>query len=122
MERVKWMETRGKKVLYIDYRGLVGLKGEAEANAVWEESQRILKMSPTKVLMMTNFNEAHGSKEFMDRINKEGKETKDKVEKSALLGITGVKSILFSAYVRFTGQNNLKSFDTEEAAIEYLVS
>jgi hypothetical protein len=45
-----------------------------------------------------------------------------KVAKTALLGIAGVKGVLVQGYAFFTGEKNLKTFSTEQDAMEWLVS
>ncbi len=120
MERTKWIEAKGKKILYSDYSGL---KTTEELVAVLDEQIKQASLVPSKFLGMSNFADASVSSEFMDKINKAGKEIFEaKVEKIAVLGITGLKSVLFQAYMRFTGAKTTKTFNTEEEAIAYLVS
>ncbi len=59
----------------------------------------------------------------MNELNKAGKEVfESKAEKQAILGLTGLKSILFQTYLRFTGTKTTKAFTSEDEAVDYLVS
>lgn len=120
MERVRWIEVKGKKIIYIDYTGLKELE---EMFAVLDECVKIVKTLPGNYLSLTNFTDSVASSEFMDRLKKEGKSVfEQKTGKGASVGITGLKLILFQAYLRFTGSKNRKLFNTEREAIDWLVS
>lgn len=41
---------------------------------------------------------------------------------SAVLGISGLKKILFDGYNRATGSTNVKAFNSREEALDWLVS
>lgn len=57
----------------------------------------------------------------MDEVIKVGKLVlKKKIEKTAVLGICGVKKILFKAYLHYSGQKNVKVFCTREEALKWL--
>ena len=120
MDRVKWIEAKGKKILYTDFRGLKTIEEQTE---VLNEQKRIVNMLPGKFLGISNFADSPGSPEFLEKLNKFGREVfEPKAEKQAILGITGLKGVLFQAYLRFTGTKNTKPFNSEEDAINYLVS
>ena len=120
MDRVKWIEAKGKRILYTDFSGLNTIE---EQIAVLDEQKKIVNMVPGKFLGISNFTGAAGSSEFLDQLNKAGKEVfESKAEKQAILGLTGLKSILFQTYLRFTGTKTTKAFASEEEAIDYLVS
>jgi len=56
----------------------------------------------------------------MDKVKEAGKKTKHLTIKSGVVGITGAKKLLLTAYSAFTGIN-IKAFDDEESAKEWLV-
>ncbi len=119
MERVKWIEANGKRILYADYSGLKTLD---EMVTVMNELMRMANMSPGKVLTMTNFRDATSSSEFMEMIKKGDKEYQEKSEKTAVIGITGLKSVLYQGFLRVSGNKTVKACNTEEEAIAFLVS
>ena len=118
MSRIKWIDHKGKKIMYGDYRGLKTIEEMLQTldEAISEELA-----SPTKVLVLANFEDSFGSPEFMGHLKQVGKEMLPKVQKTAVLGITGVKGILLNAYIRFTGDENIRTFDTEAEALDWLV-
>lgn len=116
--RVKWVEHKDKKILYVDYRGQ---KTTEEMIGTVEESTRIEAESPTKVLVLVNYENSAASIEYMARVKELGKEIRtQKVLKTALLGITGLKMVLYQGYIRFTGETTLKIFTDETAALDWL--
>jgi len=117
---VRMIEFKGKKILYVDYRGAVN-EDDMLANLKKEiEIERTLK---EKTLLLSNFQDTYVSPNYMNEVNKTGKEIRTKIiSKTALVGIQGVKSILLRSYITFTGQKDMKTFDTEELAKEWLIS
>ena len=117
--QVKWIEYKGKKILSVDYRGANSL--EDMVNVLHQEVN-IEKTLKEKTVVLANFEGTHGSGEYMSELKKLGKEVRnEKTSKTALLGITGVKKVLLSAYIAFTGDKNLRPFDNEEDALAWLI-
>lgn len=57
----------------------------------------------------------------MDEVKKVGNAVlKVKIQKTATVGITGIKKILFKAYIVFTGQKDVKLFDNQKEALDWL--
>jgi hypothetical protein len=115
-----WIEHKGKKILYIDYRGS---KNDDELLKILQEQIGILKGSSSKILALSNFTNVFLSSKFMDEVKKAGKEIGTiKLERSALIGVEGIKNILLSSYLLFTGDKNTKPFGSENEAKDWLVS
>jgi hypothetical protein len=114
----KWIEHQGKKILHNDYRGT---KTEQGMLQILADTSTILTASPTKVLMLTDFTGTSVSPEYMNQVKKLGKEVMNfKVEKGAVLGITGLKKILMDSFLAFTGATYMKTFDSEAEAFKWL--
>lgn len=114
---VKWIEHKGKRILYGDFRGL---KGEQALDAL-ELVAKKANATPGKLVLLYNFEGATASPEFMARVKQLGKEVfAVKVDKVAAVGITGVKAVLVEAYNKFTGRD-LRTFKTEAEALDWLV-
>lgn len=117
---VSWIEYRGKAILFSDYRGCHSTQ---EMLQVLYDEIEILKKQEDKVLVMANYGDCSPTGEYFHVVKKFGKETlKKKTFKTATLGITGVKRLLFNTYIHFTGDYNVRLFDNEERALEWLVS
>ena len=118
MSHTRWVSHNGKKILYVDYRGL---KTAEEMIDTLDESVREELASPTRVFVLANFEGSFGSNKYMERVKQSGKEIGvQKVQKTALVGVTGMKEILLNAYLRFTAEKNMHVFDTEAEALDWL--
>jgi len=115
---VKKVVQKGQTILVADYRGLQKADQQIQ---VLEEVTKILKSSPTKMPILSNFEGAAVGSEFMNKVKPWGKDMQPKIKRQALLGITGLKSILLQGYILFTGEKEIKAFDTEAEAMDYLL-
>ncbi len=113
---VKWIEYKGKKILYADFRGL---RNEELIETI-ELEAKMVAAYPTKVLILDNFEGIRTNPAFVERTKQLGKEViESKTIKNAVLGITGLKEILLRAYNTFTGGKS-RPFGTEAEALEWL--
>ena len=117
---VSWIEYKGKKILFSDYRGCHST--DAMLKVLYDEIE-ILHQQNEKVLVIVNYNDCSPIGEYFDTIKKFGKETlKAKTSKTATIGINGVKRLLFNTYISFTGDYHVRLFNDEETALEWLIS
>ena len=115
---VKQIEHKGKKIIYVDYRGLT--KNEQYIQNI-DETIQVMKGTKPPILMISNFEGVSVGNEFMTRVKEWGKEHQAIMGRQAVLGVTGLKSILFQGYLTFTGEKNMKAFDSEAEALEWVV-
>lgn len=116
--RVSWIEYKGKRILFEDYSNLSGDK----CLKVLYESEEVFKKISSPTLVLIDFTGSFVNDQFFDELKRLGKQYSDLMEKSACVGIKGVKKILATAYNKFTGQGNTnKYFDTLQEAKDYLV-
>jgi hypothetical protein len=119
---VEWIEYKGKRILLIDLRGLAP---EAIIENLDLTDQMLLEIPlGTRVSHLTDFEGAVVNTEVMARLKASGKEVVEpRTEKAAVVGVHGIRHILLAAYNRVTGAGkNQKLFDTQEEALEWLVS
>jgi hypothetical protein len=96
------LSTKAKKILHVDYSGA---KNNNDLISVLQQEVEIERKLEGKTLCLVDVTNAHAGKSYMAELKKLGKEVRSiKVEKTATLGVTGIKKILFEAYVRFTGE------------------
>jgi hypothetical protein len=107
---------KGKEISYFDYRGM---KMDEIIKLIEEISKKALQENKRR-LQLSNLTGIFAVPEFMDAVNKAGKMTKHLTSKSAVVGITGAKKLLLNMYNTFTG-SNMKAFDDEESAKEWLI-
>jgi hypothetical protein len=114
-----WKTYKGKQIFCVDYSGL----NTEQMIKLLHETCEILRHSPEKVPLLTSFDNTTGTTEYMNEVKRLGKEVITvKATKTALLGISSFKGVLVQGYTFFTGEKNLKAFNTEQEAMEWLVS
>ncbi|MDB4835391.1 hypothetical protein OAH12_02270 [Cyclobacteriaceae bacterium] len=114
---IKWIEHKGKQILYVDYRMLSPKK---TMELIYEAAE-ISRKSEGGVLVVSNFEKVAITCQIMEEAKVLGKEVfKDKTAKSAVLGVTGMKRILLSIYCQFT-KDKVVAFGSLEKAVDYLV-
>lgn len=115
---VTWIEHKGKKIIHSDYRGYYT---QEEMLANLDQLQKVIKETEGNVLILADIRDCNVNSKFMNEIKRVGKELlAARAEKTAILGITGVRKILVRTYNVFSGDEIL-AFDDEEKAKEYLV-
>ena len=117
MERVSFIQHKGKKILYIDASNV----NIEEALAVIAKARETIRSQPEKsVFILTNLTNAR----FDDKVTAAMKEyvagNKPYVAKSAVVGVTGLKQILYNAIMKFSGRK-VVMFNTQDQAKEWLV-
>lgn len=116
---VTWIEHKGKKILHTDYRNVTD---EGEILALLKEATNIIRETPGKIRFLADFRNTNVPSNFMTEVKKNGKNLfKEKAERHAILGVTGIKKVLLKAYVVFSGEN-IKPFDSEKDAKDYLAA
>lgn len=114
---ISWINHKGKRILYSNYSGK---KPEDMLKQISEETKMILD-SPGNILYLGNFEGTVFSNDFVNKAQLAGKQTRSLVNKSAFVGITGLKAMLQNIFSKFTGIN-AKAFKDIEEAKEYLAN
>lgn len=114
---VEWIKHKGKRILYVDYSGIDN--EEEMINHLYLMKKELLS-TPWRIRLITNYKDAVGSHRFMDELKKMGVEYQKKIKLSATIGITGVRKLLFRAYIAFTGQD-VALLNNLEDAKEYVI-
>lgn len=117
--RSKWIEHKGKKILYQDFSGL--LQNYDEVKAEFLEVREVVKGQPfDSVLILSNFTGTTIAGDLMETLNESSRLTKDHIKKTAVIGVTSFKHRLADILIRLTGRP-LKYFNSEKAAKDWLV-
>jgi hypothetical protein len=116
--RSTWIEHRGKKILYQDFSK--NFFNSAAVKAELEEVQRIVTAQPLdSVLVLSDFRDTNVGSDLLSAMNTASAATKDHIQKTAVLGVTGMKRKLADLLTALTGQP-LKYFDDIESAKNWL--
>ena len=116
-----WIDHRGKRILYVDYRKL----SPEEILPLMKQSDDMVRASPTRLLYLGNIEGAVVSREVMGQLRQYAdKSIRQKYERLAVVGVTGVKKVFFKAFVGMLDKSSVqvRSFDTEEEALTWLSS
>jgi hypothetical protein len=118
--RSKWLTYKEKRIFFQDFseRGFADMKIIIQELA---DVQEIVSKAPeNSVLVLADFRQTRIGKDLMDLLIASSNSTKSHVQKTAVLGVIGIKRILADMLIRFTGQP-LSFFDTEDDAKEWLI-
>ena len=112
-----WMTHKGKKVFYADYSNQTvdGLRKEAE-----EVAPVLCGMPLSSALVLADVRGTFGTREVMDILKKLTSKTQPHVYKRAVVGVSGVQTVLLKALNKFTGRETVP-FNTIEKALDWLV-
>jgi hypothetical protein len=117
--RSHWITHKDRRILYSDYTGFMDADFDAlmaELRAVEEE---IMRHTEYSVLLITDIRGSVASREAVDAFKKSAARSRKFVWKNAVIGVTGIKKIMFEAVVRFSGQP-ARTFEDIEAAKDWL--
>jgi hypothetical protein len=116
--RSTWIEHNGKKVLYQDFSK--NFFNSAAVRAELEDVQKIVTAQPlNSVLVLSDFRDTNVGSDLLSAMNTASAATKDHIQKTAVLGVTGMKRKLADLLTALTGQP-LKYFDDIESAKNWL--
>lgn len=117
--RSTWIEHKGKKILYQDFSELF-FNYDAVKEELEEVQKVVLEQPAGSLLVLSNFTDTTIAGDLMGILNESSRITKDHINKTAVLGVTGIKRRLADMLTKLTGQA-LKYFDDEYSAKEWLV-
>jgi len=113
---LSWTEHQGKRILLNDFRGL----DEAAALAQLDEEVALLEATPEKVRMLVDLSGAPIMMGFVARARTLAPRIEQRLLRQAVLGITGVKSMLLTGFNLVSQGVPLRPFPSEESARDYL--
>lgn len=109
-----WLEHKGKKIFYQDFSRQ--FYNSAAVKTELEEVQKIVLAEPLdSVLVLTDLRDTNVGPDILPAMNAASAATKDHVNKTAVLGVTGMKRKLADLLSSLTGQPH-KYFDDIETA------
>ena len=117
----RWIEHKGKQVFYADYSGFrdnVDAFTYEVRSAIETLSQQPIKST----LVLANFTDTNASMMNIDAIRKLVPRSNHAVLRRALLGVSGVRRIFITTFSNVTGGVPVKAFETQEQALDWLVS
>ena len=117
-ERTRFIDHKGTRVLHFDYRGV---RDPEEALAAIRHSMDEARKHPPKSLrIMTSVRDARYNTAVLQALKELASVNEPYVKASAVVGMGGLHRIAYQAVILFS-RRVLKTFDTEEEALDWLV-
>ena len=117
MERVKFIKHEEKDILFLDFSNT----RTEEVLKIIEDAKRVISTKPmNSLLTLTDVTNACFNDEVGDGMKQFSAHNKPYVKAVAVVGITGLRKIIFGAVVAFS-KRNIESFDDVEQAKRWLV-
>lgn len=118
VERVRWIEHKGKKIIYHD---LSNLHTDEAIKVLRQFEQLVMENKDNPELVsLTDFTDALIFGDAFDEVKRIAKLVRPILKKRAVIGITGVKKVLYKAANIFASGAPSKMFNTMEEAKDYL--
>ena len=119
MERITIIEHKRKKIFFVDLKD--SRESAENIEIINKAKDMIMKMEEKSVLLLSDYTNAHYDIPAAEAMKNFSKSVTPFVKASAVLGVTGIKRILFNSVVKLTGRH-IEIFDKKEDALDYLVS
>ncbi len=117
--RVQTITHKSRQIFFLDFSNL---KTEEEIKSVINESADLIrKQALGSSICLANISEMHFNNQIKELFLNLVKGNKPYMKASAIVGVNGLKQILFNGIMKLSGRD-VKSFDTENQAKEWLVS
>ena len=116
---ISYITYKGKDILYIDLRES---KTEQRSKELLAETVKAYQESSGDIIALTNVEGAYMNPEIIEETKKYAKSLfTQRAKKRAMVGVKGLKKLIFNSYAKISG-NNIRLFDTEEEAKEFLIA
>jgi hypothetical protein len=111
------MDQKGKKILYVDYRGMK----PRDILPLMKETNDAVAGSAGKVMILGHVKGAVVTREVMDYLKRSASMVlRHRAEKIAVVGATGLMAVFFDSFVVALERDSAKKFGTEEEALKWL--
>lgn len=110
---------KGTKIMFADYRECKLPEQQLE---LLDEVAKTMQ-AQKEVRLLVDYDGVTAGPEYMSKLKAYGNTVfKEHMKCSAVLGITGLKKILFNGYNLATGAKNVKAFTNRDEALDWLVA
>jgi hypothetical protein len=119
MERTRFVDHRGTRILLLDYSGA---RDPEEAIRAIEHSTSIVAQHPPKsLLVLTTVRDARYNAAVLQALKELAKHDEPFVKASAIVGMSGLHRIAYQAVLMFS-RRNIRAFEDDVEAMDWLVS
>jgi hypothetical protein len=118
MAEVCWIEHKGKRILYMNYSFS---KTEEIVKAITETKELVKKEPPVSILGIVDVRESPFNTAVSGALKDLADSNKPYIKMSVVVGVDGIKQVIYKAVLKFTGRKNLLLKDTLDEAKDFLV-
>jgi hypothetical protein len=119
MERTRFVDHKGKRILLLDYSGMTS--PEEEIAEIRHSIDVVAGQPRDSLLVLTDVSDARYNAASLQALKELAAHNAPFVTASAVVGITGLRRIAYQAVIVFS-KRNIRAFDTREAAKDWLVT
>ncbi|MDD4907894.1 MAG: hypothetical protein PHJ00_02415 [Candidatus Omnitrophica bacterium] len=116
MAKVEFVHYKEKEILLIDFSGTP----DDILPTIEAAKEVISKQPPNSLLTLTDVTDSKFNNDVREHLKTFVVHNKPHVKAAAVVGVTGLKKVLYTVVVQFSGRN-LPAFDTLDEAKEWLV-
>jgi hypothetical protein len=116
-DRLRRMEHKGKEIILVDYSGLK----ESEMIALTNRHRDMIVAEQKESYFIAYYENTFATPAYMQAAYEFTKATKPYIPRGAFMGIRGPKVALLKSVIYFINVN-FRSFDSEQEALDFLVS
>lgn len=118
MNRIQFIQHNGKKIQHLDF---THAKAAEVVQLVREAQPVIAAQSPKSLRTLTDVTNMSFNTEAAEALKQFTSHNKPYVTAAAVVGITGLKQIIYNAVLKFSGRN-LVAFDSVDKAKDWLAT
>ena len=118
MDRITFITHDNKEILLLDFSGLKA----TDAIALIEPAKRVISSKPqNSILTLTDVTELRFNDDLSQKMKDFTTHNKPYVRAAAVVGITGLREVIFNAVIAFS-KRKISTFDTRDDAKKWLVA
>lgn len=119
MERVNFWKHNDKMIIFFDFSGC----REDVFFTTLEHSRNVVRtLKKDTLLTLVDVTNTESNDRTNNAIKAFANENRPYVKAGAVVGVSGLKKLIFQMVMKFTGRKNLKLFDTVQDAKDWLTS
>lgn len=120
MNRTQTIDHNGKKIFFIDFSNLQAIE---EIKGVIKEAQKYIHYQPlNSVCTLTSVESTHFNNEIKEMFTEYIKSNKPFVKSSAIIGVTGLKQVIYNGMLKLAGRESTRAFTTLDQAKAWLAT
>ena len=119
MDRTRFIEHRGVRILLLDYSGL--RDPQETLREIAKSRQLVARQPANSLLTLTHVKDARYNSEILQAMKELATHNKPYVKAAAVVGMSGIHRAVYQTVLLFT-RRNIRAFDGLEEASDWLAT